>query len=309
MIIVLENAMSVDAYLFGMILQTTSLLLEGAYPAPDTYAEIAKKYVLPGGETGAAAIVLDSLGVKTKIDGNHIGGNSAQALRAFYAKTNIDTSALTVIEDYPGLEDFVIVDSATRTPFGMFARLYADTVTRWNMPSENDVKKARVVAIDPWFREATDEAVRLCLQYETPYVTIDCAYESVVARHANVIALSREALSSLYPNERDIDALHLRYLEASPALVIITHGANDIAYGRRGNGVSHFAPYAVDVVSTLGAGDTFKAGCVYAALNGYDDRETVRFASACAAVACARFPLPLHPPTLTETISLMNTKA
>ena len=46
--------MSYDMYLYGMILRTNSFLLEGDYPEADTYAEIRKKYSLPGGETGTA---------------------------------------------------------------------------------------------------------------------------------------------------------------------------------------------------------------------------------------------------------------
>ena len=65
-------------------------------------------------------------------------------------------------------------------------------------------------------------------------------------------------------------------------------------------------PCSVEVRSTLGAGDTFKAGCVYALLHGMNDEETVRFASACSGVAISRFPLPLNPPKLNEVNELMN---
>ena len=61
-----------------------------------------------------------------------------------------------------------------------------------------------------------------------------------------------------------------------------------------------FEPFKINPVSTLGAGDTFKAGCVYALLNGMGDYETVRFASAAAASACMSFPLPLNPPTINK---------
>ena len=56
----------------------------------------------------------------------------------------------------------------------------------------------------------------------------------------------------------------------------------------------------------LGAGDTFKAGCVYGLLHGMSDEELVRFASACSAVAISRFPLPLHPPKLEEAEALIR---
>ena len=67
-------------------------------------------------------------------------------------------------------------------------------------------------------------------------------------------------------------------------------------------------PLSVEVRSTLGAGDTFKAGCVYGLLHGMNDEELVRFASACSAVAISRFPLPLNPPTLEEVQGLIARK-
>ena len=65
------------------------------------------------------------------------------------------------------------------------------------------------------------------------------------------------------------------------------------------------APFKVEVKSTLGAGDTFKAGCIYGLLNNMPDDELVRFASACSAIAISRFPLPLNPPTLAEVKALI----
>ena len=65
-------------------------------------------------------------------------------------------------------------------------------------------------------------------------------------------------------------------------------------------------PFEVKVKSTLGAGDTYKAGCVYALLNGFSDEETVRFASACSGIAISRFPLPLNPPKLDEVRNLIS---
>ena len=77
-------------------------------------------------------------------------------------------------------------------------------------------------------------------------------------------------------------------------------------YGRKGDAIHRMKPFAVEVKSTLGAGDTFKAGCVYALLHGWKDEEIVRFASACSAVAISRFPLPLNPPKLEEVYGIMN---
>jgi len=88
--------------------------------------------------------------------------------------------------------------------------------------------------------------------------------------------------------------------------VIITSGGNDMLYGRKGEQMKRMKPFSVEVKSTLGAGDTFKAGCVYGLLHGMMDDELVRFASACSAIAISRFPLPLNPPTLEEVKALIE---
>ena len=62
----------VDVYLFGQILGTHSFLLKDGFLKPDEYSEIKEQYFLPGGETGTAATVLNSLGVTVRIDGTWI---------------------------------------------------------------------------------------------------------------------------------------------------------------------------------------------------------------------------------------------
>ncbi len=76
--------------------------------------------------------------------------------------------------------------------------------------------------------------------------------------------------------------------------------------GRNGQPMKKMKPFTTEVKSTLGAGDTFKAGCVYGLLKGMSDDEIVRFASACSAIAISRFPLPLNPPTMDEVENLIN---
>jgi sugar/nucleoside kinase (ribokinase family) len=88
-------------------------------------------------------------------------------------------------------------------------------------------------------------------------------------------------------------------------LTIITQGGDEMLYGRKGEPTRRMKPFDVEVRSTLGAGDTFKAGCVYGLLHGMSDEELVRFASACSGIAISRFPLPLNPPTLAEVEALI----
>ena len=95
---------------------------------------------------------------------------------------------------------------------------------------------------------------------------------------------------------------HYHELKFSPAVEA------DMLYGRRGETIHRMKPFSAAVKSTLGAGDTFKAGCVWGLLHGMADDELVRFASACSAIAISRFPLPLYPPKLEEVQALIERK-
>ena len=76
----------IDVYLFGQILGTHSFLLKDGFLKPDEYSEIKEQYFLPGGETGTAATVLNSLGVTVRIDGTWIGTEVAPMCRRFQGK-------------------------------------------------------------------------------------------------------------------------------------------------------------------------------------------------------------------------------
>lgn len=106
-------------------------------------------------------------------------------------------------------------------------------------------------------------------------------------------------------NGQSLEEIYQLLAETTDGLVIITSGENDMLYGRKGEPMKRMKPFSVEVKSTLGAGDTFKAGCVYGTLHGMEDDELVRFASACSAIAVSRFPLPLNPPTLEEVRRLL----
>ncbi len=298
-----------DLYLYGMVLITNSFLLKDSYPAPDTYGEIKEKYILPGGETGTAATILSNLGCSIIMDGPYLGNNTYPKIHAFYKDKSVDISRMYLDTTFEGLEDYVIIDKHTRTPFGTFGSYYTDGLKRWNEPKEEDVLNSKVVGLDPWFEDKSLKIARLCKDNNTPFVTIDCPYDSEIHQLSSVNVLSNEFISGHYPGE-DRNDLFTKYVANTQGLVIFTLGAKDILYGRRDDGKEtlpkHFTPYRVNVVSTLGAGDSFKAGCIYAVLQNMTDDEIVSFAAATAGCACTAFPLPLNPPTLDQIQSLIS---
>ena len=294
-----------DVYLFGQILGTHSFLLKNSFLEPDEYAEIGAQYFLPGGETGTAATVLDSLGVSVKMTGTWLGSEVAPMLKEFYKDKKVDLSSMDMWEGDPGVMDYVVIAGLVRSPMGRFQTLFSTGKRWWSIPKEEDITGAKVVAIDPFFGEETMRAARICHEHGIPYVTIDSPHDSPLHQMAAVNVVSKECTSEHYKGMASEEIMKLMQSTAE-GLTIITQGGGDMLYGRKGGEIKKMSPFKVEVKSTLGAGDTFKAGCVYGLLKGLGDDELVRFASACSAIDISRFPLPLNPPKLEEVEKLLK---
>ena len=293
-----------DVYLFGQILGTHSFLLKDGFLQPDEYAEIREQYFLPGGETGTAATVLSSLGVSVRMDGTWIGTEVAPMLKAFYAEKQVDLSSLHYTED-AGVMDYVVIAGLVRSPMGRFQTLFSTGERWWSVPKEEDIAGCKAAAVDPYFRDESLLAAEFCRRHGVPFVTIDSPHDSVLHRQAAVNVVSKECTAEHYAGMDPEDVMKLMQRETD-GLTIITRGGDEMLYARKGEEIRRMKPFQVTVRSTLGAGDTFKAGCVYGLLHGMKDRELVRFASACSAVAISRFPLPLNPPKPGEVKALIE---
>ena len=295
--------MKADAYLFGQVLGTHSFLLRGGFLKPDEYSEIDAQYFLPGGETGTACTVLASLGVNVRMDGTHIGRKVAPMLKEFYKDKSVDLSPLQFVEG-DGVMDYVVIAGLVRSPMGRFQTLFSDDTRWWSIPREEDLEGCRAASVDPFFRAESDRVAELCVKKDIPYVTIDSMHDSYLHKHCAINVVSGECMSWHYQGMSKEEVMALMQ-ENTDGLTIITSGGGEMLYARKGEEIKRMKPFDVEVKSTLGAGDTYKAGCVYALLQGMSDEETVRFASACSGIAISRFPLPLNPPTLDEVNALI----
>lgn len=290
-------------YMYGMVMSTEAFLLGGEFPKADGYGEIKEKYHHIGGETGTAAAVLLSLGCNLKLGGSHIGNANRDIIRGYFSDKSADISEL-LDEDFEGIIDYVIIDRNTRTCFGEWEKHYGREKPFYEPPCEESIKNAECCGIDPFFYpEISSE---LCRKYNKPYATIDCAYDSGIHRYCAVNAISHQYLESTYPG-KSLEELFKLYTDNTDGLVIFTMGEKELLYGRRGQPPKRFKPYSLDIVSTLGAGDSFKAGTIYALYNKMSDVDTVKFASALAGIACTKFPIPLAPPTLDEVTAIIKT--
>jgi sugar/nucleoside kinase (ribokinase family) len=294
---------SLDVYAYGMTVLSTIHLLDGPYPERDGYQEILRTIVAPGGEAGNAAILLARWGLRVKLTGPHLGYETRGPLRDYFGVAGVDTSGLQDDPEFAGLRDWVLVDATGRTVFGTFRHFLSAEPKRWSPPDPDAIRSAAIVLLDPFFGEDTRQVAELCGRVGKPYVTIDCAPDSVEHRGAAATVVSRGFLREAF-GATDPELVLRRYQAHSPGLVVFTAGAGTILFGRRGEPVKRLSPHQVPVKGTLGAGDSFRAGVLYGLFRAWNDETTVRFATATAALWCARFPAAAAPPRLEDVLEL-----
>jgi len=297
---------ALDAYLYGMTVLSTIHRLSGELD-PDGYGEIAETFVCPGGEAMNAAMLLSGLGVTTALGGPHWGTETREVLGRYAKRHGIDVGGVMLDDGYPGVRDVVLVHGRHRAVLGWFGRYFTDGVRRWGDPDVEAIARAQVVAVDPFFGDASVEAARLATAAGKPYVTIDCPYDGTLHASAAATVLAREYRTQQYPGVPDAELLG-RYTARGKGLTIFTSGRDDLRFARPGVLPEAVPVFPVEVRSTLGAGDTFRAGVVYGILRRLPDRELVRFAAALAAVVCTRMPIADHVPRLAEVEEFLRTR-
>jgi fructokinase len=142
-------------------------------------------------------------------------------------------------------------------------------------------------------------------------------FERLIA-HATIVKASDEDVELLY-GTRDLVAMARSWMERGPKLVIITRGADGPLAASGTSVVERFAP-SVDVVDTVGAGDTFHAGLLaWLDAHALLDRESIAqlqeaqviealdFAAAAAALVCTR--RGANPPGWDEVIRFLADRA
>jgi fructokinase len=165
-------------------------------------------------------------------------------------------------------------------------------------------RERRIVVIDPNVRAAA--------------ITEDGGFRARFdrcCRAAHIVKLSASDASWLMPGMGH-EEVALRLLELGAELVVLTLGA-DGAIARTQLARRRVAAQPIDVADTIGAGDAFGAGLLVAledrralvpgrltALSGADLEYVLRFASAVAALTCARPGAEM--PTLSEVAELLD---
>jgi 5-dehydro-2-deoxygluconokinase len=94
-------------------------------------------------------------------------------------------------------------------------------------------------------------------------------------------------------------------LQCGVAAVVVKRGARGSSVFRRGSPPLDVAPFAVDVLNVLGAGDAFASGFLYGYLQGWPLDRAARLGNACGAIVVTRHGCANFMPTLGEVTAFV----
>ncbi len=293
-----------DVYSYGVVSSSRLYRIRGDFPTAEGYAEIVDAQCLAGGEATNSSIVLARLGARVRLDGNWLGDDeNGRRTKALLSDYQIDTARLPLRKDYKGVQEVVFSADGTRTIFGTYGRLLDQA--EWNSPREEDVTRAKVVCLDPYFAKPASKVAEVAFDAGIPVVVVDCQHDNPLLKHSSAVVIAESYLRENYA-DHDPANIFSEYQAATSGLVVFTFGDQPTWYARPKNPVKHFQPFAIDPVDTTGGGDSFRAGIVFGYLKGWNDDQMVEFASAVAAINCSRFPGVLNSPTMQEVSDFIS---
>ncbi|NSW83297.1 MAG: carbohydrate kinase family protein [Syntrophothermus sp.] len=270
-----------------------------ALPRADGFAFVHNELLTPGGSCANVLAALVGLGVSTSLIAK-IGGDAyGQAFYDDLKKCGIDADYVKVVPGGVTLHTFITVaPDGSRSIFANLGNTLLSLSEDEVVPEMLD--EARVFYTDMFPGKPALKLARICQDRNIPVIfNLQCPPSFMclcgvprreIAQMISVSSLvvgSADAFTELTGNNDTRRAILEIYRWGQPRLgVVCTLGAQGAVwfYDRETYAVES---YPVETVDTTGAGDAFVAGLISAHFyKGLLPLESMRFASACAAMKC-----------------------
>ncbi|MCA0146628.1 PfkB family carbohydrate kinase [Blastococcus sp. LR1] len=325
----------------GPLLCVLGELVVDLLPVPEAGAGpegTAPQYVArPGGNALNVAVAAGRLGAPVRLLARLGTGPLAAALRRHAELSGVDTAgfvdaaepvSLAVVgvgpdgsPDYGfhvlGAADWQWTDQElVRVLPADVGALHVGSISSWTEPGSTAIAALvdrlsgdALISVDPNLRPMlADGPVGATLGNDRAAVTR--RLDALIAR-ADLVKVSAEDLAWLEPDAGDLDEAARRWATRGPALVVLTDGGAPLRIARPGGPVLRREIPRVDVVDTVGAGDSLAAGLLTgllaagitgrAALEAASDEQLLALvddAALVAALNCTR--VGADPPTRAE---------
>lgn len=280
------------------------IALVDGYPIEDTKVEVRNLVIQGGGPVATALVSLSRLGVETRYLGRISDDEAGKEIQRGLIEEGVGVQGLKTLPGGKSQMAFIVVNTET----GSRTILWQKPTVAPLGSEEVDpglIKGSQMLLLDGLMVGASQEAARLAREHHVP-VMLDAGRRRPgmmkLAGLADYIVcseeFSREAGNTPEETLKELASLN-------PTAATVTLGQRGSVTWHRGKTFQTLA-FEVQAVDTTGAGDVFHGGYIYGLIKGWDIEETVRFASAFAALKCTRPGGRTGIPTLAETLKFIN---
>jgi sulfofructose kinase len=260
------------------------------FPRPDVKTQATAFETINGGNGANAAVAIAHLGARASFAGP-LGGapgvdTVGDAFLGLAAQEQIDCSACPRVPGVPTSISAITIDDHGERAIANFR----DERLSEALPDDADalVADADAVLADNRFPAFVREVLIAARKRGVPTVL-----DADEPRHdsddllsiASHVVFSAEGLRATAGTDSLGRGL-VDLAKRTSSFLAVTDGRNDVLW-LEGGELRQFPAFRVDVVDTLGAGDTFHGAFALMLAEGADIRTAVRFSAAAAALKCA----------------------
>ncbi len=258
-------------------------------PKPDeiVYPNSIQQY--PGGSTANIAVGLSRLGETVSFLGKAGDDANGKVILDSFKADGVDTAYLKIEPGNASGGAFIAVDSdGERVIYSLGGNTLYES---WSEIDPAAFEGVNGLYIGETFDEVGVEAAKLAHKHGATVFFgpggIMCGYGleylGVVLAETDYLLVNLPEAKTLSGCDTKEEAIE-RLLNAGAKNLILTEGKNGAGCYSK-NGYCHAPAFPVKAVDTTGAGDTFTAGFLHAMSLGWETKQALRYAAACAATA------------------------
>ncbi len=275
-------AISSSAVLCYGVLGIDQIVQVAWFPERNGHTRALRDEEFVGGEATNTAVTLSGLGIDVRLMGCAIGDDRrgaffVRAMRQF----DVDIRRLDVDPSVRTGHAVILSDvNGGRTICGHFPDVRSRPLT------EADLDGITLLSVDPFLGENAVRAAEIARACDVTVFAIELMSDHPLAKFCDVVINSAGFMRRHRMGMPSDVAVGL--LKAGVETVVMTKGKLGCqVFQENGNSFEQRA-YPVAARDTTGAGDAFRAGLIYGYLQGWTLTRSVQFASASAALTCAK---------------------
>ena len=255
----------------------------------DEMPKLSEKYradnavVVGGGCAANAAVAIARLGGQATLAARLGSDQLGDLIVADLEKENVQTKFVRRFEGGRSAFSSIYVDKLGERQIMNFRGANLDNDAEWL----NDAPTSDAFLTDSRWVAGAIKSMELARMQGVPcIVDAEDPVDPEILKLASHVAFSRQGLTGL-TGEEDIAKALLDVDNQFPGWVCVTDGAQgvySISYGQ----IEHFPAYTVSVKDTLAAGDIWHGAFALKLAEGANERDSIKFASAVAALKCTK---------------------